>query len=57
MSTVPAPRKPFDFRTLDGLTLRGWIFPAAQRGPAMIMQPGVGSLADRSKVLFEGRPY
>ncbi|KAL9083286.1 MAG: hypothetical protein Q9165_008592 [Trypethelium subeluteriae] len=28
------------FKTLDGLTLRGWLFPAAQRGPAIIMTPG-----------------
>lgn len=30
-----------EFRTLDGLTLRGWLYPAAQRGPALIMTQGV----------------
>ncbi|KAL4881201.1 alpha/beta-hydrolase [Aspergillus karnatakaensis] len=34
------PREDFDFKTLDGLTLRGWLFPTSQRGPAMIMSPG-----------------
>ena len=30
-----------EFKTIDGLTLRGWLFPTAQRGPALIMTPGV----------------
>ena len=34
-------RKGVNFPTLDGLTLRGWLFPAAQKGPAIIMTPGV----------------
>ncbi|CAG8959747.1 hypothetical protein HYFRA_00001653 [Hymenoscyphus fraxineus] len=29
-----------EFKTLDGSTLRGWIFPATKGGPAMIMSPG-----------------
>ncbi|KAF2841764.1 DltD N-terminal domain protein [Patellaria atrata CBS 101060] len=33
-------REDFSFPTLDGLTLRGWLFPAARRGPAIIMTPG-----------------
>ncbi|KAL4770597.1 DltD N-terminal domain protein [Aspergillus nidulans var. acristatus] len=37
---MAAPREDFDFKTLDGLTLRGWLFPASQRGPGMIMSPG-----------------
>ncbi|KAJ4293293.1 hypothetical protein N0V90_008575 [Kalmusia sp. IMI 367209] len=35
-----APRVDAEFTTLDGVVIRGWIFPAAQRGPAMIMTPG-----------------
>lgn len=34
-------REDVEFQTLDGCTLRGWLFPAAQRGPAVIMSPGV----------------
>ncbi|GAM36834.1 hypothetical protein TCE0_018f06242 [Talaromyces pinophilus] len=37
---MTAPREDFDFKTLDGLTLRSWLFPASQRGPGMIMSPG-----------------
>ena len=33
-----------EFRTVDGLFLRGWLYPAAQRGPALIMTQGVRSL-------------
>lgn len=33
-----------EFKTLDGLTIRGWLFPTAQRGPGMIMSPGVSTL-------------
>jgi hypothetical protein len=31
-----------EFKTTDGLTLRGRIFAAKERGPAVIMSPGVG---------------
>ena len=34
-------RQDVEFRTLDGLTLRAWLFPASQRGPALIISPGV----------------
>lgn len=34
-------RQNVEFTTLDGLTLRGWLFPAPERGPAIIMTPGV----------------
>lgn len=34
-------REDVSFPTLDGLTLRGWLYPAAQKGPAIIMTPGV----------------
>ena len=30
-----------EFKTIDGLTLRGWLYPAASKGPAVIMTPGV----------------
>ncbi len=33
-----------DFNTLDGLILRGWLYPASARGPAVIMTPGVSPL-------------
>jgi hypothetical protein len=29
------------FKTLDGIFLRGRLYPAAQRGPAVILSPGV----------------
>ncbi|CRL28049.1 unnamed protein product [Penicillium camemberti] len=34
------PRISAEFETLDELTMRGRVFPASQRGPAMIMSPG-----------------
>ena len=30
-----------EFTTIDGLTIRGWLYPAASRGPAVIITPGV----------------
>lgn len=33
-------REDISFRTIDGLTLRGWLYPAAY-GPAIIITPGV----------------
>ncbi|KAF1838973.1 alpha/beta-hydrolase [Decorospora gaudefroyi] len=35
-----SPRIDVSFPTLSGLTLRGWLFPAAKRGPAIILSPG-----------------
>lgn len=29
------------FKTLDGITLTGWLYPASKRGPAIILTPGV----------------
>ncbi|KAK2745951.1 hypothetical protein FQN55_006023 [Onygenales sp. PD_40] len=29
-----------EFPTIDGLTLRGWLYPAESRGPAIIISPG-----------------
>ncbi|KAJ5197590.1 Alpha/Beta hydrolase protein [Penicillium cf. viridicatum] len=34
------PRVDAGFKTLDGMTLRGWVLSTSQRGPAMIMSPG-----------------
>lgn len=31
------------FKTLDGIYLRGRLYAAAQRGPAVILSPGVRS--------------
>lgn len=39
-----------EFKTLDGLTLRGWLYPADVRGPAVILTPGV------STSLFQASP-
>ena len=30
-----------EFKTVDGLTLRGNLYPARDRGPAIILNPGV----------------
>lgn len=35
-----ANKQHVEFKTIDGLTLRGWIFPGPERGPAIIMTPG-----------------
>ncbi|KAJ1338626.1 fumagillin biosynthesis transferase [Microdochium nivale] len=40
MTVSSTTRLDADIKTLDGITLRGWLFPAASRGPAMIMTPG-----------------
>lgn len=34
------------FRTLDGIYLRGRLYPAAQKGPAVILCPGYNSVLD-----------
>ena len=33
-----------EFRTLDGLTIRGSLYPATKRGPAVVMTPGVSEV-------------
>ncbi|KAF5531536.1 peptidase S15 [Fusarium mexicanum] len=33
-------RHDIEFPTLDGITLRGWLYPATKRGPGMILSPG-----------------
>ncbi|KAK1964570.1 alpha/beta-hydrolase [Colletotrichum sublineola] len=39
-------REDVEFQTLDGVTLRGWLFPAARRGPAIIMTPGFNNVKE-----------
>ncbi|KAI1083472.1 Alpha/Beta hydrolase protein [Whalleya microplaca] len=39
-STTMIDREDVEFKTVDGLTLRGWLFPAQQRSAAIIMTPG-----------------
>jgi hypothetical protein len=41
-------REDVDFRTFDGLTLRGWLYPASKRGPALIMTQGVCQILELS---------
>jgi hypothetical protein len=36
-----AAHEEVEFKTLDGLTLRGWLYPASKRGPGIIITPGV----------------
>ncbi|KFA70665.1 Atr5 [Stachybotrys chartarum IBT 40288] len=33
-------REDVEFRTVDGLTLRGWLYPSGKRGPALVMTQG-----------------
>jgi hypothetical protein len=48
-------REDIEFKTVDGLTLRGWFFPAAQRGPAIIVTPGVVvTIAERALQTLTG---
>ncbi|RYP64883.1 hypothetical protein DL771_008560 [Monosporascus sp. 5C6A] len=35
-----ARREDIEFKTLDGIKLRGWLYPALQRGPGIILTPG-----------------
>lgn len=35
-----------EFLTLDGLTLRGWLYPVNELGPAVILTPGVSPPKD-----------
>ena len=35
------PREDIDFQTLSGGTLRGWLYPALERGPGIILSAGV----------------
>jgi pimeloyl-ACP methyl ester carboxylesterase len=44
-----------EFKTFDGLTLRGWLFPGPPRGPAIIMTPGFNLTKDM--IIFEAGQY
>lgn len=46
MTGTALAREDVEFNTLDGLTLRGFLFPASQHGPGMIMSPGVRHFID-----------
>ncbi|KFY02232.1 hypothetical protein O988_02305 [Pseudogymnoascus sp. VKM F-3808] len=35
-----------EFKTIDGLILRGWLFSAAKRGPAVVMTPGFNCIKE-----------
>ncbi|GAD98920.1 hypothetical protein NFIA_023500 [Paecilomyces variotii No. 5] len=37
-----------EFKTVDGITLRGILFPTSQRGPAIIMTPGFNCVKEMS---------
>jgi len=41
MTVNNLPRLNVEFKTLDGLTLSALLFPATNRGPGMVMSPGV----------------
>jgi hypothetical protein len=32
-----------EFKTLDKLTLKGWLYPASERGPGIVLTPGVST--------------
>lgn len=40
-----ATRQNVEFPTIDGLKIRGWLFPAQVHGPAVIITPGVNILS------------
>ncbi|KAH8646007.1 Alpha/Beta hydrolase protein [Tricladium varicosporioides] len=46
------PREDIEFKTLDGVILRGWLFPAASRGSAVILTPGFNCV----KEMFTAEP-
>lgn len=34
-------REKIEFKTLSGVTLRGWLYPSEKRGPGIILSAGV----------------
>ncbi|KAL7945271.1 Alpha/Beta hydrolase protein [Trichoderma barbatum] len=48
MTASASSRLNVEFKTVDGLTLRAYLFPASQRGPALIMSPGFNMPKDAS---------
>ena len=37
-----ASRRDISFKTVDQLTLRGWLFPVGEKSPLVILSHGVG---------------
>ncbi len=48
------PQEDVEFSTLDGLVLRGRLYPAAGAGPGIILSPGVSQLSI-TKIARRGR--
>ena len=44
IAKMATSREEVEFKTLDGLTLRGVLFPAKKHSPAVILAPGVSYL-------------
>jgi hypothetical protein len=40
---MTASHRDVEFKTLDGLTLKAWFYPAAAKGPCIIMSHGVNN--------------
>ena len=39
-----------EFRTIDGLLLRGRVYPANERGPGIILSPGVSRASATARI-------
>jgi hypothetical protein len=37
-------REDVEFKTMDGTTLHGWLYAADEKGPGIVMTPGVCSI-------------
>jgi len=48
-------RRNVEFKTVDGLTLRAWFFPAGAKGPCIIMAHGFGGLKEHFLSNFANR--
>jgi hypothetical protein len=49
------------FKTLDGIRLRGYLYAASRKGPAVILTPGVSAaqypfILSASRIFFTRRP-
>jgi hypothetical protein len=47
---VIAACQDIEFKTLSGVTLRGWLCPAEKQGPGIILSAGVSSLLSSASV-------
>lgn len=45
-----------EFQTVDGVTLRGSLYPAASKGPAVVMTPGVSAARPELSALGSHSP-